>query len=129
MRGRAVPTIVWSSAARKSASMMPTVTRTSRRPWISPDIACLLLRGWRREDVAQNGDRGAQARSLVDRQPVDEPDDVRRGRRDDAIDLRLAGGRDRDEDRAAVRRVGVTPGVAVGDEALDELGHCGRRGA
>src|SRR5438105_11035104 len=127
MRGSAVPTIVWSRAARNSASMMPTVTRTRRRPWISPDMACLLLRGWRGEDVAQICDRGAHPCALLRRQAVEEPDHVGGGRRDDPIDLGLAGRADRDEDRAAVSGVGIPPGVAVGDQTLDQLGH-GRGG-
>src|SRR5437762_6053474 len=122
MRGSAVPTIVWSRAARKSASMMLTVTRTRRRPWISPDMACLLLRGWGREDVAQIGDRRAHPCALLRREAIEEPNDVGRGRRDDAIDLGLAGGADGDEDRPAIRGVRVPPGVAVGDQTLDQLG-------
>src|SRR6266851_8010701 len=122
MRGSAVPTIVWSRAARNSASMMPTVTKTRRRPWISPDMACLLLRGWGREDVAQIGDRPAHPCALLRRQAIEEPNDVVGGRRDDAIDLGLAGRADRDEHRPAIRGVGVPPGVAVGDKPLDQLG-------
>src|SRR3982751_9616 len=42
MRGSAVPTIVWSRAARKSASATPIVASTRARPVISADTGILL---------------------------------------------------------------------------------------
>src|SRR5438477_3842191 len=121
MRGSAVPTIVWSSAARKSASMTPTVTRTSRRPWISPDNSSLLLRGWGDEDVVDIGDGGAQARLLLGREPFEDPG--QRGGHEvaHALELDLAGVGERDHERAPIGRIVDPPDESVGDEPLDDL--------
>src|SRR2546430_14047482 len=62
MRGRAVPTMVWSSAARKSASPTPTVARIRALRVISPDIG--LLPGHCFERVLHVGQRGAKASAL-----------------------------------------------------------------
>src|SRR5438067_13178039 len=99
--------------------MMPIVTRTRRRPWISPDIAGLLLCGWGHEERVEVGDRRVQPRALLRRQPVEDADETDGGRGDDAIDLDLAGRGDRDEDRAPIRRIGIASHVAIVDEALD----------
>src|SRR5438128_3940333 len=66
MRGRAVPTMVWSSAARKSASATPTVARMRALRVISADIRGLLGDGFDR--VMQVGKGGSQAGALVGRQ-------------------------------------------------------------
>src|SRR5438094_9307736 len=66
MRGKAVPTIVWSSAARNRASATPTVARIRALRVISPDIGVLLRRGFDRvEHVCK---RSAQPRALLGRQ-------------------------------------------------------------
>src|SRR2546429_5729334 len=62
MRGRAVPTMVRSSAARKSASPTPTVARIRALRVISPDIGLLL--GHCFERVLHVGERGAKASAL-----------------------------------------------------------------
>src|SRR2546429_9101209 len=62
MRGRAVPTMVRSSAARKSASPTPTVARIRALRVISPDIG--LLPGHCFERVLHVGQRGAKASAL-----------------------------------------------------------------
>src|SRR2546427_13127537 len=63
MRGRAVPTMVWSSAARNSASATPTVARMRALRVISAGIGGLLGHGFDR--VAEIRQRHAQARALL----------------------------------------------------------------
>src|SRR5882762_11320243 len=63
MRGRAVPTMVWSSAARNRASATPTVARTRAFRVISAGICSLL--GHRFDRVVEIRQCDAQARTLV----------------------------------------------------------------
>src|SRR2546430_17424546 len=63
MRGRAVPTMVWSSAARNSASATPTVARMRALRVISAGIGGLLGHGFDR--VVEIRQRHAQARALL----------------------------------------------------------------
>src|SRR2546427_9783577 len=63
MRGRAVPTMVWSSAARNSASATPTVARMRALRVISAGIGGLLGHGFDR--VVEIRQRPAQARALL----------------------------------------------------------------
>src|SRR2546426_12772053 len=63
MRGRAVPTMVWSSAARKSASATPTVARIRALRVISAGIGGLLGHGIDRFIQVRQG--GAQTCALV----------------------------------------------------------------
>src|SRR3982074_2035050 len=63
MRGRAVPTMVWSSAARNSASATPTVARIRAFRVISAGICTLL--GHRFDRVVEIRQCDAQARTLV----------------------------------------------------------------
>src|SRR3989442_14104929 len=63
MRGRAVPTMVWSSAARKSASATPTVARIRALRVISAGIGGLLGHGIDRFIQVRQG--GTQTCALV----------------------------------------------------------------
>src|SRR5438045_498820 len=128
MRGSAVPTMVWSSAARKSASMIPTVTRTSRRPCSSPDNSGLLLRGWGDEDVVEVRDRGAHAGLLLGGEAVEALGELGRHEVTDPLELGLALVGELDDDRAPIGRIVHPARVALGDQALDDLAHRRRRG-
>src|SRR5437879_3687280 len=67
MRGRAVPTMVWSSAARNNASATPTVARMRALRVISAGIRGLLCQGFYR--VVEVRQRHAQTRALVGGEP------------------------------------------------------------
>src|SRR5256885_16570516 len=63
MRGRAVPTMVWSSAARNNASATPIVARMRALRVISAGISALLGYGFDR--VVEIRQCDAQTRALV----------------------------------------------------------------
>src|SRR2546423_14944818 len=114
MRGSAVPTMVWSSAARKSASMIPTVTRTSRRPCSSPDNSGLLLRGWGDEDVVEVRDRGAHAGLLLGGEAVQARGELGRHEGTGPLELGLAPVGGPDHDRPPIGRIVHPAPLGVG---------------
>src|SRR5438445_10389917 len=67
MRGRAVPTMVWSSAARNNASATPIVARMRALRVISAGISGLLGYGFDR--VVEIRQCDAQTRALVGGEP------------------------------------------------------------
>src|SRR2546428_12024640 len=69
MRGRAVPTMVWSSAARKSASATPTVAKMRALRDMSAGICSLL--GHDVDRLIQVRQRGAQTCALVGGDPAE----------------------------------------------------------
>src|SRR2546429_9745330 len=65
MRGSAVPTMVWSRAARNRPSAIPMVTKTvRRRPSVSTDMRSLLVGGLR-ERLLKVGQRGGETVPLL----------------------------------------------------------------
>src|SRR6266550_6154595 len=119
MRGRAVPTMVWSSAARKSASPTPTVARIRALRVISPDIGLLL--GHCFERVLHVGERGAKARALLGWEAREHSRDTQLHVVAIAIELLPATSGQLDEDDAPVMRVLESPHEAVAGEGIDLL--------
>src|SRR5437667_104865 len=79
MRGSAVPTMVWSRAARNRPSAIPMVTKTvRRRPSVSTDMRSLLVGGLR-ERLLKVGQRGGETA------------DRRQGRQDQQGDTDVVG--------------------------------------
>src|SRR4051812_29257162 len=114
MRGSAVPTIVWSSAARKSASPTPTVAKILLFRVISTDTGCLL---WvcidarnRLTDVAE---RCADPLALRLGQAGEDVGDGDRRRMLEALQVPATLGRQRHAHGAAVGGVGLAPHEGV----------------
>src|SRR5438309_1071014 len=120
MRGKAVPTIVWSSAARNRASATPTVARIRALRVISPDIGVLLRRGFDRvEHVCK---RSAQPRALLRRQLREHASDALLHVLAVPVELPPSFGSELDEHDATVVRVLEALGKPLSSQRIHELG-------
>src|SRR3989442_14640330 len=125
MRGSAVPTIVWSSAASSSARITPAVARTLMRVVSSPCGMGFSLLDAQRLDEAQT--QMAKLNQLGLLQPVGQGRLDPRGlppERGDTVPALLG---DLRVDRAAVRRIGDAPYQAVALQVIDATSQRPRR--
>src|SRR6185503_18186220 len=128
MRGSAVPTMVWSSAARNIASAMPRVARIRALRVISPGTGCLLLlRICRGDGLPQVVERGADACALRRGQGREALAKCDRGGMLETLEVATAFRRQCDSHGAAVIRVALATDEAVSLETLDDLGDRRRR--
>src|SRR5205807_5339600 len=121
MRGSAVPTMVWSSAASKSASITPMVARTLIRVVSSACGMGFPLLGAHRLDEAQAQMAQLNQFGLLEAvgqgglDPGGLPPELIDAVTALVSDLRMYG--------APVRRVGDAPDHAVALQVVDEAGH------
>src|SRR5438132_927933 len=125
MRGSAVPTIVWSSAASKSASITPMVARTLIRVVSSACGMGFSLLGAHRLDESQA--QMAQLNQLGFLEAVGQGGLDSGGLPPELVDTVAALVGDLGVDRAPVRRIGNAPDQAVALQVVDEPGHGSRR--
>src|SRR5438132_7608768 len=120
MRGRAVPTMVWSSAARNNASATPIVARMRALRVISAGISGLLGHGFDR--VVEIRQRHAQACALLGGEPREHAGYA--PLHDLAVLVQLAAPLtgQLDEHDTPIGRILDAPDEYVTRERIDELG-------
>src|SRR2546430_16831318 len=127
MRGSAVPTMVWSRAARNRPSAIPMVTKTvRRRPSVSTDMRSLLVGGLR-ERLLKVGQRGGETVPLLGGEGRQDLGDGLGHVLADALDLTPAARGHFDDHHAPVRWVLRAAHEAVALERVDELRERGPR--
>src|SRR3989442_15741865 len=126
MRGSAVPTMVWSRAARNRPSAIPIVTKTvRRRPSVSTDMRRLLV-GRLRERPLKVAQRSGETVPLLGGEGRDDLRDRPGHELADALDLAPAARGHLDDHHAPVRGILRAPHEAVALERVDELRERGR---
>src|SRR5712691_7116884 len=125
MRGSAVPTMVWSRAARKSASPTPTVASVRAVRVMSAATCRLLAKGFDR--VLEIGKGRAQARALLGRKLRQQLGDTFGHEVMHALELAASPGGQLDDDYAPIARVLHAAAEPLLDERIDELRERRRR--
>src|SRR5438132_4448495 len=125
MRGRAVPTMVWSSAARKSASATPTVARIRALRVISAGIGGLLAHGIDR--FIQIRERGAQTCALVGGDACEQGGHAPLHDLAVLVELAASLSGQLDEHHPPIARILEAPDETLTRERVDEFGERGRR--
>src|SRR5438034_1388776 len=125
MRGSAVPTMVWSSAARNSASATPTVARMRALRVISAGIGSLLGHGFDRVVEVRKG--GAQADALLRGEVREHTGHTPLHDLAVLVELAAPRGGQLDEHDPPITGVLEATDETVARERIDELGERGRR--
>src|ERR1700682_826683 len=125
MRGNAVPTIVWSSAASKSASITPMVARTFILVVSSACGMCFSLLDAHRLDETQT--QMAQLNQLGLRKSMGQRGLGTRGLPPQRLDALAALLGELGVDGTTIVRIVDAPDQAVALEVVDQAGHRSRR--